>query len=427
LIGTEELLINIMFLLIPVFIYQTYLMDRVQTNSTVRHKPSIAFFGMISIMLCMSFPFSNLPGYYFDLRYVPLTLGAIYGGPRVAFTLLVTALAFRTQMGGGDLAIAYTNIILCTLLAVLFSSRFDYLTKWKKANYTGFVLLVNVSFGVVFIGISSPDILQEISGFMILFALVNFGSAWSLVILIEQMRENHAYRQELLRSEKLHVVSELAASVAHEIRNPLTVSRGFMQLMQTDHMDPSKKSFYIEMSVKEIDRAQRIIDDFLSFAKPQFERLEPVELQKAIEYVGGVLTPYASFQDVVMDVQVPSEYIIYANSARFSQLMMNVMKNGIESMNEGGRLKVSVSKDGDQALISIEDNGVGMDSKEIARLGTPFYTTKEKGTGLGLMVCYRLVESLNGKITINSQKGVGTRFCIYLPLYQTENLLDESK
>ena len=230
--------------------------------------------------------------------------------------------------------------------------------------------------------------------------------------LIAYTREREEYNRRLQRAEKLRIISDLAASVAHEVRNPLQVTRGFLQLLAEREM-PNRR--YYDMAIEELDRASAIITDFLTFAKPEMEEFTVLDLTDELGKINAIMTPHASLNGVALRFDVRDGLRIEGNSSRFKQAIINFIKNGIEAMEDGGEITVRAYRDDRQAGIRIRDTGSGMDEEQIAKLGTPYYSTKTKGTGLGLMVTFRIIEAMNGTIHFESETGKGTEVTLRFP------------
>ncbi|WP_047154790.1 ATP-binding protein, partial [Aneurinibacillus tyrosinisolvens] len=261
--------------------------------------------------------------------------------------------------------------------------------------------------------------------FFFAYYLINIVTICLVIYLMEKSIENSKIRVEIQRVEKMNVVGELTASIAHEIRNPMTASRGFMQLVKEQVKDEKTQS-YIHMAISEMDRAQGVITEYLSFAKPEMEEKEIIDVCTHIEHVLSILSPYAALHNVEIQTTSQPFMFIKANPGRLTQCLVNLIKNGIEASSGNGKVEIGTEKRDENIVIKIVDNGVGMDEEQVKRLGTPFYSTKEKGTGLGLMVCYRIIEMKKGKIEVESEKGKGTSFSIILPAI-TENFLKENQ
>ncbi|WP_152667744.1 ATP-binding protein [Aneurinibacillus tyrosinisolvens] len=238
---------------------------------------------------------------------------------------------------------------------------------------------------------------------------------WFAVYLIENMKKNMELQREINRTEKLHVMGELAAAVAHEIRNPMTVVRGFMQLLHQEQIEEHKKRMYTELMIGELDRAEEIINDYLTFAKPEAKHREEIDAGVEVQNAVNVMSSYALLRNVETITGIDHGLFVYLEPSKFRQCLVNLIKNGIEAMPDGGGLQVYAYRRGDSIVVDIIDEGIGMSPEEVSRLGSPFYSTKEKGTGLGLMVCYRIIELFNGKIHVRSEQGKGTAFSILLP------------
>lgn len=219
--------------------------------------------------------------------------------------------------------------------------------------------------------------------------------------------------QLLQKSEKLALLGQMAAGIAHEIRNPLTSIKGFVQLFKSS----SQKEEYFDIVLSELDRINGIVGEFLVLAKPTADIFEKQDLTKLISEV--ILL--SNTQSILNNVEIKVENnlhspMIHCEKNQLKQVFLNIIKNAIEAMPDGGQLTIKVmKKTGNTISVQFIDQGVGISEDRIPSLGEPFYTTKEKGTGLGLMICYKIIENHNGRLTIESKVGEGTKMEIELP------------
>lgn len=234
---------------------------------------------------------------------------------------------------------------------------------------------------------------------------------------MEHIMERTKIIKELQRAEKMNAIGQLAASVAHEIRNPMTVVKGFLQIFLAKEEMTGEEKMYIKLMIDEMDRAETIINDYLSLAKPDLEQVEAINAGELAASVIDLMNSYAMMSKNISVVSEISEGIwIQGNASELKQVLINIYKNGIEAMKNGGCLSLSVSSEGTYGVFEISDTGIGMTKEEMDRLGTAFYSLKEKGTGMGLLVCYQIVDRMKGRIEVNSEKGKGTVFRIFIPL-----------
>ncbi|GIP44019.1 hypothetical protein J45TS6_24780 [Paenibacillus sp. J45TS6] len=231
--------------------------------------------------------------------------------------------------------------------------------------------------------------------------------------VVRYTEELEAVSNELQRSEKIKIISELAASVAHEVRNPLQVTRGFLQLMSKQDDDKNKK--YVGIALEELDRASDIINDFLTFAKPEFDHIALINLSEEFNHIEGVLIPMANLEGGIIIMDIPNNLWIRGNSSKFKQAFINIMKNSIEALQGSGEVKVKAYLKETEVVIHVQDNGIGMNQEELVRLGEPYFSNKTKGTGLGMMVTFRIIEAMEGTIEYSSEKEVGTEAVIRFP------------
>jgi two-component system, sporulation sensor kinase B len=235
---------------------------------------------------------------------------------------------------------------------------------------------------------------------------------------LEVIMEKTRMQKELQRAEKMNAIGQLAASVAHEIRNPMTVVKGFLQLFQDNTKLSNTELSYIHLMINEMDRAEAIIHDYLSLAKPDVHQHRFINCLECITSLVDLLSSYALLtNNILIELDAKEEVYVRGSRNELNQVLLNIMKNGIEAMRAGGTLRVGLYKREGQVHIQIEDTGIGMTSEQVNRLGTAFYSLKEKGTGIGLMVSYQLVEQMNGRIEVESIPGKGSTFTLIFPSY----------
>ncbi|WP_167577808.1 ATP-binding protein [Ammoniphilus sp. YIM 78166] len=215
------------------------------------------------------------------------------------------------------------------------------------------------------------------------------------------------------RSEKLSVVGQLAAGVAHEIRNPLTTLKGFIQFFRSKLGEK-----YAQIMLSELDRINLIVSEFLVLAKPQGYSFRMNDLKQIIEDVVVLFEAQANLKNVQMKTCYPEgSFLVGCEANQLKQVFINLFKNAIEAMPGGGKLTIELTEtEGQQVSVVVADEGVGIPESEIHRLGEPFFTTKEEGTGLGLVISYKIVENHGGQMMIHSQPQQGTSVVVLLPL-----------
>jgi two-component system, sporulation sensor kinase E len=235
--------------------------------------------------------------------------------------------------------------------------------------------------------------------------------------IFRNITEKREMEDQLRKSDTLTVVGELAAGIAHEIRNPMTALKGFIQLLQNS-MNEDQYAMYFDVITSELKRIESIITEFLVLAKPQAISYQRKSVTVTMKETLDLLSAQASLDNVQFVTSIEEGLPdIYCEPNQLKQVFINILKNAIEVMPKGGTVSVVLSKEeGEQVLISIRDEGIGIPEDKLKKLGEPFYTTKDRGTGLGLMVSYKIVEEHNGTIEVSSELGKGTTFHIRLPI-----------
>lgn len=220
--------------------------------------------------------------------------------------------------------------------------------------------------------------------------------------------------ERLRRAEKLSVVGELAASVAHEIRNPLTSLKGFVQLLQKGD---AEHTHYYNIMLNELDRINDIVSELLVLAKPQTLCFKKDNIISIVEDVKALLESQTNLYSAEIDISAEQNLpLIECESNQLKQLFINLIKNSVEA--GATKIRVTMSRtEENMVLVRVRDNGCGIPEQRIKHLGEPFFSYKEKGTGLGLTVSYRIVESHKGKIIFKSEVDKGTEVEIMLPIH----------
>jgi two-component system sporulation sensor kinase A len=223
--------------------------------------------------------------------------------------------------------------------------------------------------------------------------------------------------EELLRkSEKLSVVGELAAAVAHEIRNPLTALKGFIKLLQRG-MD--SKQDYFKIIDDELARIEMISSEMLVLSKPHVTRNVELSLKKIFNHVNILLNSEANMKciEIITDFEEGLPPIV-GEETQLKQVFVNLLKNAIEAMPGGGSILVTMKRISGHIRVEIIDEGCGIPENMLEKLGEPFYSTKEKGTGLGLLVTHRIIDAHQGRMEISSKINAGTTISVYFPVYE---------
>ncbi|MCL6593743.1 MAG: PAS domain-containing sensor histidine kinase, partial [Alicyclobacillus sp.] len=227
------------------------------------------------------------------------------------------------------------------------------------------------------------------------------------------IRDRKHTERLLVQAEKLSAVGQLAAGIAHEIRNPLTALKGFLQWLQTRYPDVPER--YFGLLLGEISRIEGITNELLALAKPRDEAFQEHDLGAILESVVAVLTSEALLHNVAIRTELHPAPPVLAEAHQLKQVFVNLLKNAMEAMPGGGEVWVRLTSAHGVVQVDVSDTGCGMPQEVVDRLGDPFFTTKPGGTGLGWMVTRRIIEHHRGEILVESRPGSGTRVTVRLP------------
>jgi two-component system sporulation sensor kinase B len=414
----KDLILNLFIIFLPLVFYKY----------TIKFKSNKWLYAFIMyilfvapLIMTMTLPIETESTIY-DLRGLPLIIGSLYGGVYTSILLFFSLVSFRLSLGGLNLlnyivALMPTFIILCLIMKKY--SSFNLRNKIITIIVIMFFLRSTVI--TIYFILGGRDIsLNEVLNFSLPVIITQSLIAGFFAYLIEAIRRYKHLHDEIIETEKLRMVSAMAASVAHEIRNPLTAVRGFIQLLGVRDLPEEKRNFYSRICKEELDRAQKIISDYLSLAKPEHGKLDLIEIKDEFEYITNILGSYANYQNVQIINNVRESMEVFGDRSEFRQAVINLGKNAIEAMPNGGILEFRSQKINNMFELQIIDTGMGMSSEQVNRLGTPYYSTKEKGTGLGTMVSFNIIKKMSGKIKVISKLGKGTTYMVTIPLSNDE-------
>ncbi|MEH7512254.1 HAMP domain-containing sensor histidine kinase [Gottfriedia acidiceleris] len=338
---------------------------------------------------------------------------------KVLFTTISSLYVYIKFWTYPDTSTMYSFVAIIPIFTIFLYNRIAFYIGWAFNILIGptFVLLItftNLKEKYSYIALDPVGNILEFLSIQLILLFV-FLQTETKVIALE------ANYKEIQQAKQLNSIGQLAATIAHEIRNPITVVKGFAQLFQkTKTMSPDEK-YYVDTMLKELEYAQIIINDYLSLAKPQTETLKVVEVNKEILNVTDLLDSMANSQCIGFHLNLNQILHTKINPIEFKQVLVNLMKNAIESMHDAGFITINLLQENEYALIEIIDTGIGMSQETIEKLGTPFYSLKERGTGIGLTVCFNIIEKFKGKIKVSSKENEGSIFRIYLPIWKSEN------
>lgn len=237
---------------------------------------------------------------------------------------------------------------------------------------------------------------------------------------INDESEKMYMKKRLDQSESLRTLGQLAAGIAHEIRNPMTSLKGFTQLLAQNATDDAKR--YLTVINHEINKMEEILTQFLDLSKPSKSNGTLISVESIILEVVNFMAPQALLKSINLNIsnQTNVECRIFGDSQLLKQVFVNAIKNGMEAMPNGGNIYINITLNlGDFVNISIRDEGHGIEKEHISQIFQPFFTTKSIGTGLGLSHVYKVIEEHGGSIEVSSRIGEGSTFDFILPVYNS--------
>jgi len=243
------------------------------------------------------------------------------------------------------------------------------------------------------------------------------GEFLGYMILFRDITEIQHLKKEMAKSQRLAAVGNLAAGVAHEIRNPLSSIKGFATFFKERYGGNPEEEKIAAIMIQEVERLNRVIGQLLEFARPMDIHRERTSLHGIIRHALKIIEEQARSKGIVIKADLsPDVGEVAIDADKFTQVFLNVYLNALEAMEKGGILSVNLSLQNDGTVrIDISDTGRGIDRHDAARIFDPYFTTRSAGTGLGLAIVHKIIEAHGGEIRVDSAKGEGTTLSIFLP------------
>lgn len=243
----------------------------------------------------------------------------------------------------------------------------------------------------------------------------------NMLSLQEEMARRERMEKEMARLDRMNLIGEMAAGIGHEIRNPMTTVRGFLQLMEEKERYAQDRE-YFKLMLSELDRANSIIAEFLSLAKKKAVDLKENNLNSIIESLFPLIQADALVTDKNIERDLRDIPVLLLDEKEIRQLILNLVRNGLEAMPPGGKLMIRTVTDGGEAVLAVQDEGPGIADEILGKIGTPFFTTKDTGTGLGLAVCHSIAARHKARIDLKTTPEGTTFYVRFRPHIATGEL-----
>jgi len=245
------------------------------------------------------------------------------------------------------------------------------------------------------------------------FFTLEFNKEVYFLLKIQNVSHKYMLEESIYNSHKFLMINKLSAGLVHEIKNPLASIKGFLQLTQKGI---KQKNEYYKLMLCEIDKIESMTNELLENSKPaNHYQFSKENVKSMIDDVAYLFSVQSTLNNVNLDVDVPQSLYVTCNRTKIKQVLINLIKNGIESMDKNGTLYITSYYENSNLIISIRDEGPGVEKSVLDNLNKPFYTTKTDGTGLGLMICNKIMKQHNGKLRISSNLSIGSNFELLLP------------
>jgi len=242
------------------------------------------------------------------------------------------------------------------------------------------------------------------------------GTLVGSILIFQNITRIKEMQEQIKRTDRMVSIGQMAAGIAHEIRNPLASLTGSIQVLKEETPQGDSNRNLMNIIIRESERLNRLVTDFLLFAQPPKHEFSPIILHRLIDETLQMLKNSPTFNGhISISSALSHEATVLGDANQLKQVFWNLLLNAVQEMEGGGELVVLLEREKDSVKLSVSDSGRGIDSQDKGKIFEPFFTTKESGTGLGLAIVHRIVETHGGRIRVDSEIGRGTTFTVFLP------------
>lgn len=391
----EVIILNVLLIVFPILCYIVYLFFS-KTFNQKRNELVLDVALISSVYLSLKYGYmfyKSIPLILFDIPFIIACLKKRYFS---VITILILILYY------------YTNEFNMNVLILIFSYLIYILNfiKWKKIDFMSISLVIKC---LIFY---SSYINKSNIGFLSVIIIVFYIITKFLISLFKNAESIFSLYRSLQNFEDDKESKESLFKITHEIKNPIAVVKGYLDMFDTNNSEHSTK--YIPIIKEEISRVLMLLEDFLSITKIKIEK-EEMDLGFLLEDIKNNFSLILKNRNIELICKEIEELYIEADYNRLKQVLVNLIKNSVESIEKNGTIKINISKSKSKIKIIIEDNGKGMTEEELKQITTAFFTTKQKGTGLGTYLSSEIIKAHNGFIKYHSKKNKGTKVVITIP------------
>ena len=406
----DSLVLNILFLLFPICVYLIYIAHS-NNNKTEQNDIMLSLSNITSVYLMIKF------SKYFDhnclllLINVPLIISFFKKRTTASILIAISIVLyyyFRYNLNIGAMILEYLLYIF--LFSYLFAKEKGY-----EFILNGFTFIKGVILSIEIIYILPRETNFYVVLLQIFVILITFYIVSNLVFLLASKAEEIILLNNALKDlKKEKTLKNALFKVTHEIKNPLAVCMGYLSMMNYNNMETVEK--YNNIIKSELGRTLTIMDDFGDYNKLKVD-LAVMDLGILLEETISSMNSLFKSNNIKIESNIEDEYIINGDYNRLKQVLVNLFKNSVEATTENGLIKVKINEVKDNIILEITDNGMGMTKEELALMVELFYTTKEKGSGLGVSVSMEILKLHNGEMIYESLENIGTTVKVLIPKY----------
>ena len=363
-------------------------------GSILLHKRTGLIYCVISLVLCYIFSYPLSEVYVLDLRIVPFVIGSLYLRLSPILGLLVILMRSVHGLDAGF----FLGLVVYSITSFILWKLSPWFLRLTSKYRILFAVALTLLFSIGILAISLSFTTTYTLDLAFAYLVVPPLGVAIISYIIEMIEKNILLTHQLIKAEKLEAIEQMGAAITHEIRNPLTTAIGFVELLDKSSIDIEKRAEYLSILKEELDAAERIIQDYLTFSKPIKESEDALNAQEELIHVIKLLQPFANYHSVKMSYKFYSAELIDGDRSKFQQGFINIIKNLIEWVPNGGTLVIGTKEIKNNLVIYIHFNGLIMSKEQLAH------------NSASLMVAYSVIREMKGTIEVNNEEKTGTTF-----------------